>query len=473
MAAVASLSLSLLAGTKKFTRGMKTARKQVAQFASSVRASAVRVAKLGAALGAVAIAGFAFATKRAMATIDTMTKLAKRIGITTEELAELEHVSVITGVGVERMRKAIEELNRRLGEAFVKGSGEAKDSLDQLNLTAADLVALGPAKAFDKIREAIGKLGTTAEQAQASYGLFGGRQGKALLNALTLSKEEFAALGKETHDLGLTFSTFSGTQVENANDAIARLVALLAGKARGTAIGLAPLIDKVATSLVDAGKKFKDFGFDATGAITKVVIGFAKVVDEINNRLIPTITNLPAIFQLSLADVSDKIIALRTLEANVLDRILPPALVAGLAGVEHVLGTAKIGTGLRELAQELRVDAEESLGKGLVAGFTNAEGEARQFFSELATEQAKRLADFSVQQKNAQDTLGLIKETAKAGRVGEFRRISRRNISIPGVSQVAGRVQKVTDLVAEAQRREQIKLARRFLEQTPPATFAP
>lgn len=247
--AVATVGVSVVARTKNFRKGMKRAQTRLQKFSASVVSVGGRLAKFGAVLGGVAAGAMAVMIKRSFKAIDVNTKLADSIGISTEALTGLQHAAELTGVGTEGMNKSLERFTRVLGEA-VGGTGEAKDSLDILGLSASDLVNKAPDKAFGIVADAINNLGTQAEKADVAYGLFG-RQGVKLLNTLKLGSKGLAETAEEAQLLGLSFSRIEGAKIEMANDAITRLKGGIIGMANTAATKFAPVVTAIADGLVE------------------------------------------------------------------------------------------------------------------------------------------------------------------------------------------------------------------------------
>lgn len=277
MAAIANLAVSVTARVGKFIKGMKRAGKRLKKFARGIAASAKRVAKFGFALGAVAAGGLALLTKRAFKSIDTLAKLSDSLGVTTENLAALQHAAEITGVGTEAMNKALKDFVRRIGEAQA-GMGEAKSALDAMSISANELADVGLFEAFVKVAEGINKLPNAAARAEASYRLFG-RQGVALTNTLAVGRKGLEAFRKEAIALGLAVDRKAAAKIEIANDAITRMKAAATGLGRTIAIKLAPVVTVLAESFTAIGTSAVDMGRGIASGMQAAVGAIGRLLD--------------------------------------------------------------------------------------------------------------------------------------------------------------------------------------------------
>lgn len=108
----------------------------------SVR-SGLRSLESQAKIAGLAITAIGVATvNSSRKSIDANAKLADQLNITTEALAGLQHrAELTTRGGAEGLNKAMESLNKRLGEAR-NGTGEASRYLDVMGLKAEALTKI-------------------------------------------------------------------------------------------------------------------------------------------------------------------------------------------------------------------------------------------------------------------------------------------------------------------------------------------
>jgi len=206
-------------------------------------------------LAAAGIGGIGYLIKQQMAVIDSTAKLSDRLGITTEALIGLQHGAKISGVEQATLNKSLEIFSRRLGEVTM-GTGEAKRALEEMGLSADDIIGLNMDEAISVIADKINKLQTQSQKAAVANYLFG-RSGQQLLNMFDKGSAGIAEMRREAERLGLTFSRLDAAQVEAANDALARSRAVLTGLFRQVTIELSPYIETLAdkfTELATSGE---------------------------------------------------------------------------------------------------------------------------------------------------------------------------------------------------------------------------
>ena len=135
-------------------------------------------------------------------------------------------------------------MSKRLAEA-AKGFGEAKPALEQLGLSAANLVKLSPDEQFLKIGEAIGGLGTEGEKAAAAFKIFSD-QGLRLVPLFDDIRKKTGAAQEELSQLGILLSKREIGNVEALNDSLSRVQKTLTGIVEKVVAELAPAVKLVA-----------------------------------------------------------------------------------------------------------------------------------------------------------------------------------------------------------------------------------
>ena len=274
---ISALNARLGLDIGQFRSGMDRARKQIRNFNRSMGRAIKRVAKLGAAAGAAAVGGLALMAREGLKAVDATAKLADQIGATTEELAGLRLAADRTGASSAKLDAALGVFQKRLGEA-AQGSGQARDALQALGLSVDDLLAMSPSEQFAAVADAMDGLSTQAERNAVASDLFS-RANQELVNTLALGSDGLAAAQAEAERLGLTFSRIDAAGVERANDAMARLGALVQGLQQRLAIALAPIIEAATNRLVGLGTQGQISTETITAGTESIAKGFARVAD--------------------------------------------------------------------------------------------------------------------------------------------------------------------------------------------------
>lgn len=274
MATIGNLDVGIRARPDKFQRGMSKAIRSVRKFARAIPGTSLVTSRFSAILSGAAVVGFGAWIKSSLDAVDATAKLADRIGTTTEELVGLRHAAEITGAGTNLLDRSLDVLSKRLGEA-AGGTGEARDALETLGLRVEDLLGLNPAQQFKVIAEEVSKLGTQQEKAAVTSDLFS-RAGLRLVNTLDLGAAGLEKMQQEAEDLGLTFSRDQARRVEEANDALTRMRSALSAVGRTMAIGLAPLIERMATGFTGWAKEGENLGDVLVDAMVRAAQAVAR-----------------------------------------------------------------------------------------------------------------------------------------------------------------------------------------------------
>jgi len=281
---IANLNVRLIADIGGFAAGMTSAIKPLTGFVGSIASAATGVGALvtaitGLAAGGASLAGLAELTHKSMESIDVVAKLSDRLGISTEALTGLQHGASLAGIGAEELTGGLEKMLKSLGEAASAG-GPAADALERMGLSAKDLANESPDAAFKQIADGIANIQNPVERATAAVEIFG-KSGQSLLPLLMSGAEGIAQAQQEADKLGLSFSRVDAHQVEEANDAITRLKSIFTGIGNQLAIQLAPIIEAVASKLVEwasAGDGIKGL---LGGAIKFIAFTVAAVGDTL------------------------------------------------------------------------------------------------------------------------------------------------------------------------------------------------
>lgn len=261
MAENVKITISALDKTKKgfgsATKGLKAV------------AGAVLNAKT-AIVGLVGAAGFGALIASSLRATDTLSKTAQKIGTTTEALGALRYAADLTGVSTQTMDMALQRFTRRTAEA-AKGTGEAKGAIKELGLNARELNRMPLDERMIVLADAFQDVKSESDRLRLAFKLFDS-EGAALVNTLSQGSDGLKAMLGEAKALGLAMSTNAASGVEDANDAITKLLSLGRGVRDQFTAALAPAIESVVTSLTEF---FEAIAKDE-GGVEKWAQGLAK-----------------------------------------------------------------------------------------------------------------------------------------------------------------------------------------------------
>ena len=199
------------------------------------------------ALVAVGVAGFGYLVKKSMDATDALGKMADKIGIGTAALGGLRHAAELTGVATNTLDMGLQRMVRRVSEA-ASGSGEAKDALIELGLSAKALNEMSPDEQFRAIADAMEGVAGQGEKVRLAMRLFD-TEGVALVNTLKGGSAALIKMEQEAERLGLRMSRGLVRGVESANDSITVLSSYVSTLFHRMVGELAPAIETITVKI--------------------------------------------------------------------------------------------------------------------------------------------------------------------------------------------------------------------------------
>ena len=257
----------------RLSKEMEAANARLASFSRAARRAA------GIAAAAAVAAGVAM-IRSGLQTVDAQAKLAQSLGTTVASIQVLERAGDLAGVSISGVEQATKDLTRRLSQAAA-GTGPAAKALDQLGLSANDLMALPLDERVGAINAAIEEFIPVAERAAVAGQLFGEE------GSIAMSRIDTATLRQATDDVrdfGVAVSEGDADQIERTNDAISRLGLIWRGVSNQLAVAAAPALEAVADAMAAMARSTGPIGiairglFDNMGRLTTYAATFAAVM---------------------------------------------------------------------------------------------------------------------------------------------------------------------------------------------------
>jgi hypothetical protein len=281
MATIANLNVMLTASIGGFNATMKGAASTLQSVGGAVTEIGGKIFSLTGLVSALAGgAGFMLLVRNSMETIASTARLADSMGIATEKLSGLHYASKLAGVGAEELDGGLEKMLHSLGEAAA-GGGEAGAAFEHLGLSAQQLAAMSPDKAFTAIAEGLKNIQNPAERTAVTMQIFG-RSGAQLLPLLMKGAEGIKAAQAEAERLGVTFNRVDAAKVEAANASMKRMQAIFEGVAQTLAIQVAPFIEAAANKLTELGMSGDGAGKVVVNGFNTVLSTVAELADYLN-----------------------------------------------------------------------------------------------------------------------------------------------------------------------------------------------
>ncbi|MEN1942399.1 hypothetical protein WCE55_00840 [Luteimonas sp. MJ293] len=222
--ALGSVVISLLLQTGSFETDTRKAERRLKEMEQTAK-------KVGAAVGTAAVAvgtATALMIRNAINSMDQLDKMARQIGVATEELTGLRYAAEqMAGVTAGQFDMALRRMTRRIEEAAA-GGGPAADALDRMGLSARNLARLSPDEQFRKFAEAIRQTSTQGERLRNVMALMD-TEGMPLVGMMQQGAEAIRGFEEEAARLGLTIDSETARAAGEFNRDLAALRSSVTG----------------------------------------------------------------------------------------------------------------------------------------------------------------------------------------------------------------------------------------------------
>jgi hypothetical protein len=258
---------------------MQTASSEISKFGSDLKMAAAAFISFEAIKAAgQAVVSF---VKGSMDAIDSTRVLAERVGAAVEGFQELQYAAKLSDVSAESFASGMEKLQQKLGEAAVTGAGPAADAFRRLGLNVRSLANAGPVAAFQQIVAALEKVPNAAERAGLEIATMG-KGGMGLSGLINAGAKGIADMRREFSELGNPLKQLDFAKVDEANDSLTKIGAVVAGVGNALAVELAPFITYAADLFVDLAKEGLKSGSYISQGFDWVVSGIGFALDGVN-----------------------------------------------------------------------------------------------------------------------------------------------------------------------------------------------
>ena len=262
--AVGNLVANLSVNSAPFKKGLAGAKGKMKSFASGMGGIMKGGVVAGLGLATVGV----FKLTQQMGELDKIAKLSARTGFDPKTIAGFGFAVEQSGGSVESANKSLDKFTKNMGEAL-SGTGPAKDAIEEMGLSMADISSLSPEDQLLSVSQAISELPTEAQRAKAAFDLFG-RGGQEMVGVFAGGEQGIRDFMAEADDLGLGFDKDELANVEAANDAINRMKRSFGAVFSTITVQVAPAIEGMATGIQELAKGMGGFGAMADTAFTFV-----------------------------------------------------------------------------------------------------------------------------------------------------------------------------------------------------------
>jgi hypothetical protein len=181
---IAKLNTLITANSVQFKNELSKASGIAVAFGDKMDGIAKKVVKFGAGVALAAAAGVGMLGKSVVDLGSRIVDLSSVAGMSTDTFQKISATAMDSGVSMEEVAKASENLRSGLQDASEKGSDPLNESLAKLNLTAEGLKSLAPEDQWAVIAERVANAADKQEALNVVSDLFGSKLGPKLRQTL-------------------------------------------------------------------------------------------------------------------------------------------------------------------------------------------------------------------------------------------------------------------------------------------------
>ncbi|WP_342270602.1 phage tail tape measure protein [Rickettsia endosymbiont of Orchestes rusci] len=167
-------------------------------------------------------------------------KFAGKLDMSTKSLSELKYVASNCGVEFNSLTSGLQQMSMRILDA-AQNSGEAKQALQALGLSAKELINLSPDQQLEKIAAGFERLVNESDKATIAAKLFGS-EGAVLARIAEQGSVGIQKLREEARKLGVSLSEEDCKAMEQFNSELNKLQKVLISLITSCLVPILPLV---------------------------------------------------------------------------------------------------------------------------------------------------------------------------------------------------------------------------------------
>ena len=187
--------------------------------------------------------------------IDEVTKAARNIGLTAQELLELQYAAGLSGASGEQLNDILKDLTKNSVEA-AQGNKGLRLSLRALNIDANKFAKLPIDKKLEAVSDGLKGVKDPAIRASLRMKLLG-EQGIRMASFLDAGSGAIRAMREESRELGLVLSQETAQKAEEFNDTIDKIKFTIKAVKDAVALELIPEALEIAKATLNWTKETK------------------------------------------------------------------------------------------------------------------------------------------------------------------------------------------------------------------------
>lgn len=227
-----------------------------------------------------AVAGIARAIQSANDLTDSLRDSSIKLGIGVTDLQAYQLAAGNAGIENEKLEGSINKLNKAAGDlklGITDADSTTAGAFRNIGISLDEVKKSSPAQLFERVVEGLGKIEDPAARASNAMAIFG----KSGADVLTLVADGAGSL-RESRELleglGLAISDVDASKVDAANDALGTLKVVAQAAMQKLGIELAPVIQAVGQTLLDAGKEGETLGQRISNGVSAAVTAVDRAV---------------------------------------------------------------------------------------------------------------------------------------------------------------------------------------------------
>jgi len=240
--------VELFVKDNRLTRGLAAAAAKLKAFGAGITGIGTQLLGIGGALATP----FALAAKLFADMGSDLIDMSQRTGVSVEALSELGFAAEQSGADMETLEAGLRKMQKFVVEA-ADGSQQARDALEKLNLTVADLKALAPDDQFKLIADKLAKIENPTLRAALAMDIFG-KSGTRLLPLMIDGADGIEKLQEKARKLGLTISTEDAAAAEEFGDTLDVLWKVIKRGVFSVGAALVPSLMELANWIIETSK---------------------------------------------------------------------------------------------------------------------------------------------------------------------------------------------------------------------------
>jgi len=267
---VGTIAIDIITRMDKMEANLKRAGNALTSFGGVLAGASAALGTFALNAASQAASKLADFTVQTFNAIDAQSKLAESFDANINGLRGITYAGDLAGASAEEVGNAFGHMSKFLGDAL---NGEEKNiaAIDKLGLSLFDLTKVESDQAFLSIADALKAIPTYGQRATAAMDVFG-KAGKKLL---PLIMSDIKGAQEEFRQMGGFLKDGDAKGIENANDAVSKLVTQITILVETIATRIAPAIEKAANILT---KKFGD--------VAGVIAGVTDNADNLSGVLL-------------------------------------------------------------------------------------------------------------------------------------------------------------------------------------------